>query len=266
VQLPSIYVRHLDHDIALVRIVAFQEGTHTELLEKLGSLLAHGGIQGLLLDLRQNPGGLVSEAVAVADEFLGSGLLFFTRQRTKVTERVETTSRGHFEEVPMVTLVDAGSASAAEILAGALKDRHRSKLVGTRTFGKGTVQTIVDLPEGAGLRLTAMRYYTPAGIGIQASGVQPDEVVDDTEPERADALRESDLPNHLASEVSTTPSNSKTADPNTLPVERTCEKPTPVLSIAERIARLPPSPTASDDIALARGYRLLLSLLSSQPR
>jgi len=261
VHMPSVYVRRFDHDIAYVRIAAFQEGTHHELLEKLGNLRAEANFKGLLLDLRQNPGGLVSESVAVADEFLSGGLLFFTRQREMVIDRIDTTNEGYFENVPMVALVDEGTASAAEILAGALKDRRRCSLVGTRTFGKGTVQTIMDLPGGAGLRLTAMRYYTPAGNGIQASGVLPDETVSDSESDQVDLIRESELPNHLPSEQSVSLSKATRANLDELPTAQPCENPKPMVTLLERIRRLPASPTDKDSKILARGYQLLLSHL-----
>jgi len=261
VHMPSVYVRRFDHDIAYVRIAAFQEGTHHELLEKLGNLRAEASFKGLLLDLRQNPGGLVSESVAVADEFLGGGLLFFTRQREMVIDRIDTTNEGYFENVPMVALVDEGTASAAEILAGALKDRRRCPLIGTRTFGKGTVQTIMDLPGGAGLRLTAMRYYTPSGNGIQASGVLPDETVSDSEFDQVDVTRESDLPNHLPSEQSVSLSKATRANLDELPSAQPCESPKPLVTLLERIRRLPAAPTGKDNKILARGYQLLLSHL-----
>lgn len=261
VHMPSVYVRRFDHDIAYVRIAAFQEGTHRELLEKLGNLRAEANFKGLLLDLRQNPGGLVSESVAVADEFLSDGLLFFTRQREMVIDRIDTTNDGYFQNVPMVALVDEGTASAAEILAGALKDRRRCSVVGTRTFGKGTVQTIVDLPGGAGLRLTAMRYYTPAGNGIQASGVLPNETVSDSEPDLTEVTRESDLPNHLPSEQSVSLSKAGRTNQDELPSAQPCENPKPLVTLLERIRRLPASPTDKDSKILARGYQLLLSHL-----
>lgn len=152
VKLPSVYVRYFDGQVAYIRITAFQDGTHTELLTKMGTTKKTlGPYRGIILDLRQNPGGLVSESIAVADEFLAKGPLFFTRHRGEIIERVDTTNYGNFERVPLVTMVDSGTASAAEIVAGALKDRKRSVLIGNRTFGKGTVQSIIDLPGGAGL-------------------------------------------------------------------------------------------------------------------
>lgn len=259
VQVPSVYVRQLEGGITYVRITAFQAGTHGELLEKMAGARSETGFRGLVLDLRQNPGGLVSEAVAVSDEFLGDGLLFFTRQRARVVDRVGTSDNGHFEHTPMVTLVDEGTASAAEILAGALKDRQRSVLVGARTFGKGTVQTIMDLPGGAGLRLTTLRYYTPAGTGIQASGIVPDEFAAEADVLRADPPREADLPNHLPSDA--TPAPTKQATDAEQPITSLCSNPKPLISLAERIQRLPASPSDSDDQVLAKGFRLLRSRL-----
>jgi carboxyl-terminal processing protease len=178
-----------------------------------------------------------------------------------VIDRIDTTNSGYFENVPMVALVDEGTASAAEILAGALKDRRRCSLVGTRTFGKGTVQTIMDLPGGAGLRLTAMRYYTPAGSGIQASGVLPTETVSDSEPDQTEFTRESDLPNHLPSEQSVSLSKSTRTNLDELPSAQPCENPKPLVTLSERIRRLPASPTDKDSKILARGYQLLLAHL-----
>jgi len=253
VSLPSVYTHTFDGQIAYVRITAFQDGTHTELLSKLGSLLSQlGQCKGMILDLRQNPGGLVAESIAVADEFLGTGPLFSIRHRGMVVVWVETTGYGHFEKTPLITLVDSGSASAAEIVAGALKDRKRSQLIGERTFGKGTVQSIIDLSAGAGLRLTSLRYYTPSGYGIQASGVQPDtEVV--SQDRHVDAFRESDLPGHLPSE------NGKVevaaAEQEATPAP--CTPPKPMKTLAQRISELTGQPSAKDDEPLTVAYQLL---------
>ena len=259
VRLPSVYVKQLDHAIAYVRLTTFQEGTHAELLDKLARLGPSKAIRGLLLDLRGNPGGLVSEAVAVADELLDTGLLFSTRHQGKPVEYIVTSSYGHFERIPMVTLVDAGTASAAEILAGALKDRHRSPIVGLRTFGKGTVQTIVDLPGGAGLRLTVLRYYTPAGLGIQASGIIPDEDVVEPDAVGDSPLRESDIPNHLPSERVQDLDQTRMAKDGQSTDNPTCPLTKPIESLFDRIARLSRSPTDRDSAILARGFKLLVS-------
>ena len=264
VKLPSVYARYFDGRIAYVRITAFQEGTHTELLLKMGALKSQlGPCRALILDLRQNPGGLVNESIAVADEFLSRGALFSTRHRGQVIEQVHTTSYGNFERTPLVTLVDSGTASAAEIVAGAFKDRKRSMLVGNRTFGKGTVQSIIDLPGGAGLRLTSLRYYTPDGVGIQASGIKPNQVVLSEQEQAAEILRESDLPGHLPSEAA--PSNvqqPQRPEPAAEHGQNPCEVPKPLLSMTQRMSQLPASPIASTDTALAEAYRSLMKQLN----
>jgi carboxyl-terminal processing protease len=131
----------------------------------------------VLLDMRNNPGGLVNEATAVADEFLTSGVIFTTRRRGQIVDDLRADGVGALRRGPVVVLVNEYSASAAELVAGALQDNKRASVVGAPTFGKGSVQTIVDLPGGAGLRLTTLRYYTPSGRPIQAQGVKPDILV-----------------------------------------------------------------------------------------
>ncbi len=269
VRLPSIYVRTFDSQVAYLRITVFQEGTHTELLEKMGGLRRLGPYQGIILDLRQNPGGLVAESIAVADEFLPKGPLFFTRHRGKIIEQVDTTGYGNFERVPLVTIVDAGTASAAEILAGALKDRKRSVLVGNRTFGKGTVQSIIDLPGGAGLRLTSLRYYTPFGFGIQATGIQPDQLTIASQDISSELVRESDLPGHLPSDGHIGPPQSNlprgVAPPDSTQHSdstQPCEVSKPIITLLERIRQLPQVPNDSSDEVLASAYRSLLAQLS----
>ena len=216
----------------------------------------------MILDLRQNPGGLVAESIAVADEFLPRGSLFTTRHRGQVIEQVHTTSYGNFERIPLVTIVDSGTASAAEIVAGAFKDRKRSLLVGNRTFGKGTVQSIIDLPDGAGLRLTSLRYYTPDGVGIQASGIQPNQLVLSEQEQNSEILRESDLPGHLPSEASTSrPQQSQQTAISADREQNPCEAPKPLLSMTQRMNQLPASPINASDNALAQAYRTLLKQL-----
>ena len=188
--------------------------------------------------------------------------MFFTRHRGKVVERVETTNYGNFEKIPLVTMVDSGTASAAEIVAGALKDRNRSLLLGNRTFGKGTVQSIIDLPGGAGLRLTTLRYYTPAGTGIQASGIEPNQLLISKEERSSEILRESDLSGHLPSENLKRPAPpSPHAVENTSHESQPCELPKPLMTLAQRIQQLPASPTNSTDEAIALAYRTILQQL-----
>jgi len=140
-------------------------------------------IKGLVLDLRNNPGGLLSQAIEVSDLFLNSGLIVSTKgrissQNITATAHTDKKSRTY----PIIALINSGSASAAEIVAGALQDNKRALVLGTRSFGKGSVQTILPLSDGSGLRLTTARYYTPSGKSIQSSGIVPDIELDFTPP------------------------------------------------------------------------------------
>jgi len=164
-----------------VRVAQFQEGTSRELTEALHRLdqQAGGHIEGEILDLRHNPGGLLNEAVKVSDLFLDAGLIVYTEGRGEnQKQRFLAHNEGTEPNRPMVVLVDEGSASASEIVAGALQDHKRAVIVGTTTFGKGSVQTILPLDHESALRLTTARYYTPAGRSIQAKGIEPDVVVE----------------------------------------------------------------------------------------
>src|SRR5262249_45892544 len=173
-----------EETVAYIRLKQFQEGPHDELLRVTGKLRAESKnpLSGVLLDLRNNPGGLVDEAEAVADEFLSSGAIYSTRHRGKIVEEAMAHDGGAFASLPVVVLVNEDSAGSAELVAGALQDSGRGTVVGAPTFGKGSVQTIFDLPGGAGMRLTTMRYYTPKGRSIQAEGVRPDVLIQAAQP------------------------------------------------------------------------------------
>lgn len=203
IQIQSVFGKRLTGNVAYLRIKQFQDGTHEELLRAIGDIRKAGDadLSGVVLDLRNNPGGLVDEAEAVADEFLGRGVIYSTRHRAKIVDEVRARAGGALADIPMVALINQYSASSSELVAGALKDGRRALLVGNRTFGKGSVQTIYDLPNGAGLRLTTMRYYTPSGRSIQAAGVLPHVVIEhEDQAAEAEVVRESDLEGHLAAE------------------------------------------------------------------
>lgn len=194
--------------IGHVKVKNFQERTDQSLNKELQKLRAQNGgreLKGLVLDLRNNPGGLLDQAVAISDRFLPGNLpIVSTRGRngTQVTEersKDRDTERGY----PMVVLVNAGSASASEIVAGALQDNHRAVIVGTPTFGKGSVQTVIEMEDGSGLKLTIARYYTPSGRSIQEKGILPDYIVPEVEGGQVmkpDQLREKDLKRHFRGE------------------------------------------------------------------
>ncbi|MEM9192241.1 MAG: S41 family peptidase [Myxococcota bacterium] len=204
--------RLLPDRIFYVHVRAFQDNTTQELriaIDRAIDEAGEEGVRGVLLDLRNNPGGLLRESVSMADEFLSSGDIVSTRGRgDRVLHESSAHRRGTRPDWPMAVIVNGYTASAAEIVAGALQDHERALLVGTRTFGKGSVQNVIELPDGSAVKLTIARYYTPSGRSIQAQGIDPDLVVEQLSPqaiERArlggeNQLRESSLENHLDGE------------------------------------------------------------------
>jgi len=204
VKVPSVSSRWLEGGVGYVRIKQFQERTHEELLRAAGRLRARGTLTGIVLDLRSDPGGLVDQAAEVADEFMTTGTIYTTRHRGEIVDEVKARAGGAFGSLPTVVLVDEWTASASELVAGALQDHKRALVVGAKTFGKGSVQTIIQLPGGAGIRLTTARYYTPNGRSLQAEGVHPDVVIETKDPRDPSALdlREQNLEGHLEADPS----------------------------------------------------------------
>jgi len=202
VHVQSVSSKLLADRVAYVRIKQFQEHTHDELLAAAAKLRGRAGraLAGIVLDLRGDPGGLVDQATDVADEFLDEGVIFTTRHRGQVVDDVRARAGGAFSKEPCVVLVNQYTASASELLAGALQDHKRASIVGEPTFGKGSVQSIIALPGGAGMRLTIARYYTPSGHAIQADGIHPDVVVETPKQDGIVSYREKDLEGHLAAE------------------------------------------------------------------
>ncbi len=178
IRVKSVRRQSLGPKFEYVRISSFQEGTGDELGAILKDASSKSGISGLVLDLRDNPGGLLDQAVQVVDHFIDSGLIVTTMGRDKDrVEREFAHKRNTYTGFPVVVLVNGGSASASEIVAGALQDHERALIMGTTTFGKGSVQTILPLPDGSALKLTIARYYTPKDRSIQAKGITPDIIV-----------------------------------------------------------------------------------------
>jgi carboxyl-terminal processing protease len=245
IKIHSVSYRKLEDEVGYVRLRNFHKSTADELEEALHSL-EEQKINGLVLDLRNNPGGLLNQAVEVVDKFIPKEqLIVYTQGRVR-NQNMRFTSKGDHPhlEVPMVVLVNAGSASASEIVAGALQDHARAITLGTQTFGKGSVQTIIPLSDGSGLRLTTARYYTPKGHLIQGKGIAPDIKVDNKPVEKAEGpqparnpMREKDLPNALDRER-----------------EELEGKPEPLP--AEPVSRAG-APTAEEDLQLQRAVELL---------
>jgi len=198
IRIQSVRARLIDEDVGYIRITSFNEQTDQGLRRAVQQLRAQAGtrLRGLVLDLRNNPGGLLDQAVAVSDDFLEQGEIVSTRARRaedaqRYNARPGDIAAGH----PIVVLINGGSASASEIVAGALQDHRRAVVIGTRSFGKGSVQTVMPLPGNGAIRLTTARYYTPSGRSIQATGIEPDVLVELFEGEaRAEARdREANL-------------------------------------------------------------------------
>ena len=168
-------------DIGYIRITSFNEQTDVGLNNAMKSIKQQAGnkLRGIVLDLRNNPGGLLDQAVAVSDAFIDKGEIVSTRgRRSDDAQRYDARPGDVAAGLPIAVLINGGSASASEIVAGALQDHHRAILLGTRSFGKGSVQTIIPLPGHGAMRLTTARYYTPSGRSIQAKGIEPDIIVD----------------------------------------------------------------------------------------
>lgn len=178
IRIASVRSRMLEPGYGYVRINSFQADTGADFQRNLDQLQAGGKLNGLVLDLRSNPGGLLISAVQVADDLLDKGNIVTTRGRIAISDsKFDATPGDRLQGAPLVVLVDAGSASAAEVLAGALRDNQRARVIGSRTFGKGSVQTVLPLDNGDSVKLTTARYYTPSGKSIQASGIVPDVVL-----------------------------------------------------------------------------------------
>jgi carboxyl-terminal processing protease len=216
----SVRSRLLEEGYGYVKINQFIEKTHPDLKKALEQLEGkEGKLKGLVLDLRNDPGGLLEQAVKVTDEFLDSGLIVYTEGRVEGQKmKFYAQKKDRERDYPMIVLVNAGSASASEIVAGALQDHGRAVILGTPTFGKGSVQTIIPLEDGSALRLTTARYFTPKGRSIQALGITPDIIVADALPDGkrggpARMIREKDLDHHLPGEGEKEPPEKAPAKP-----------------------------------------------------
>jgi len=206
IQVKSIKFKTLDDGFGYIRVAQFQEKTDDDLSVAFEALKKGNGgkLRGLVLDLRNDPGGLLDQAVRVADHFLADGkLIVYTEGREKDSKMRFAARKGDKEaNYPIVVLINGGSASASEIVAGALQDHKRAVIMGTQSFGKGSVQTIIPLSDNSGLRLTTARYFTPNGRSIQAKGISPDIIVErlelvTTEKKEGMHIREKDLENHF---------------------------------------------------------------------
>lgn len=205
IKVSSVKSRLLEPGFGYVRITQFQSNTGENLINAVSELKKEneGNLKGVILDLRNNPGGVLNAAVAVSDAFLEDGLIVYTEGRVNDSEmKFKATPTDIMKNAPIVVLVNGGSASASEIVAGALQDHKRAIIMGVTTFGKGSVQTILPMHNGAALKLTTARYYTPAGRSIQAEGIVPDIKLENVklasiDPSPFEPIKEANLSRHL---------------------------------------------------------------------
>jgi carboxyl-terminal processing protease len=237
IKIQSVKSKTLEKGYGYLRVTQFQERTDTDVERVLEQWTHEGPIEGVVLDLRNDPGGLLTQAVKVSDTFLDSGLIVYTDGRLENQKQKYFARRpGSYMDFPMVVLVNGGTASASEIVAGALQDHKRAIILGTQTFGKGSVQTILPLDDNSALRLTTARYYTPSGRSIQATGIVPDIVMDNvlmTRPAGGgktaqQLLREENLPRHFEQkqklQKKSEPNESEVAPPPAAPDEMPAEE------------------------------------------
>ena len=217
IKIQSVRSKTLDKGFGYIRVSAFQERTGADLRKAISKLKKANNkkLKGLVLDLRNNPGGLLSAAVEVSDAFLDGGDVVSIKGRNKSnTTTYSAKGMDLINEAPIVVLINGGSASASEIVAGALQDHKRAIIMGTLSFGKASVQTVVPLGNGSALKLTTARYYTPSGASIQAKGITPDIVLDDVKVSKAEdngfkSTKEKDLAGHLENGDSDKKDNNK---------------------------------------------------------
>lgn len=208
IKVASVRGESLGDGIGYLRITQFQDKSGPELIEAITKLQEKAqenkeSLNGLVLDLRNNPGGVLEAAVEVSDAFLNTGLIVYTEGRISESDfRYSATEATIAENIPLIVLVNGGSASASEIVAGALQDHKRAIIVGTQSFGKGSVQSVLPIGGDKAIKLTTARYFTPSGRSIQAQGIHPDVYVEQSEvtPYEQSYYKESDLPGHLAND------------------------------------------------------------------
>ena len=215
VRLNSVKRKRLSDDIGYIRVTQFQIATAENFRKEIKALRDGDGFKGLILDLRNNPGGLLTSAVSIADTMLNGGIIVTTKSRYEENDQnYEATETDLLDGKPVIVLINGGSASASEIVAGALQDHDRALIMGTRSFGKGSVQTVINISDREAIKLTTARYYTPNGSSIQASGIMPDVLVKNREFKKAeqvlDRITETDLPGHLENDKSSGNGDSKT--------------------------------------------------------
>lgn len=180
IKVKSVKTKDLGDNVGLFRVVTFQDGTAKSLKKAIDKFKSehNGELKGIVLDLRDNPGGLLNEAAKMVDYFVSKGVIVSTKGRDKVVDVKKAHRLGTLPKYPLIVMINHGSASASEIVAGALKDHNRAKLIGSRSYGKGSVQTVINLDEGDAIKITIAKYFTPKNKMIDGKGIQPDVLLD----------------------------------------------------------------------------------------
>ncbi|MEQ6342529.1 MAG: S41 family peptidase [Gammaproteobacteria bacterium] len=261
IKVSSVKGRTLEPGFGYIRISQFQSNTGDNLNQFITKLKQENGdkLKGLVLDLRNNPGGVLNASVAVSDAFLEKGLIVYTDGRLKDShQKFQATPGDILKGAPLVVLINGGSASASEIVAGALQDQKRAILMGTKSFGKGSVQTVVPIDNNAALKLTTARYYTPSGRSIQAEGITPDIALENVkvsagEKPILEPVKEADLSGHLQN------GNRKTGDDSgTKPAEPTA--PADTKDMKKKDTKKETDKLTSSDYQLSEALNLLKGL------
>jgi carboxyl-terminal processing protease len=279
IQIKSVSSRYLENGFGYVRVSQFMETTSTDLTRALDSFKKKSGgsdkFQGLILDLRNNPGGLLTQAVQVSDLFLEEGVIVYTDGRVPAQkQKFFAHSAGTEPSYPLVVIVNGGSASASEIVAGALKDHGRALILGTQTFGKGSVQTVNPLPNGGALQLTTALYFTKSGRSIQAEGVIPDiemeepNIVDESLKEEnapikekipRRSIREKDLPGAFLNPLEKTQNKANQRKEKEATRTKPDEKQEKRKSASDKLAEKSVEQLLNDDLLIKRALELLQS-------
>ncbi len=273
IKVQSVKSKWLDKGYGYIRLAQFQERSANDVERALDSWTREGGIEGVVLDLRNDPGGLLTQAVKVSDLFLDAGMIVYTDGRLENQKQKYFARRpGSYTDFPMVVLVNGGTASASEIVAGALQDHKRAVILGTTTFGKGSVQTILPLDDNSALRLTTARYYTPSGRSIQATGIVPDIVMEnilmarvgDNGKGRAIGLREANLPRHFENKKSEPPRTEVTDPEGDEPEQPQEEMPEPDGEVGIREGEMGKDPQLDHAVELLKSWKVFKTLVAKR--
>ena len=274
IKIQSVKSKWLEKGYGYIRLTQFQERSANDVERALEGWSREGAIEGIVLDLRNDPGGLLTQAVKVSDLFLDGGMIVYTDGRLENQKQKYFARRpGSYTDFPMVVLVNGGTASASEIVAGALQDHKRAVILGTTTFGKGSVQTILPLDDNSALRLTTARYYTPSGRSIQATGIVPDIVMDNVlmarvgegQSRRSAGLREANLPRHFANKTSGDKTE-KVTDPETDPESESAPEELPEVESDAGVKEGEPGkdPQLDHAIELLKSWKVFKTLVAKR--